>query len=173
MACVRARERASVRSVRARTSFLAATVRLNGLADRVSVQHTGSISELSEAFGRIDLVVANPPHFANCSTSWQLENIALADGTPVRSDDIRQDGNEHRTCDYNWNLHRTFYDAIPAKLAPEANVLILENAVGSDADTFLPMLPPTLTFLRAFQGTRQAVAFKYYWLHTVHAEEDT
>jgi hypothetical protein len=151
-------------------SFVAATIRANGLADRVSVQHTGNISELSEAFGRIDLVVANPPHFANCSTSWQLEHIMLADGTPIRSDDIRQDGNEHRTCDHDWNLHRSFYAAIPAKLTPDANVLILENAVGSDADSFLPMLPPSLMFLRAFQETRQAVAFKYYWFHALHTE---
>jgi hypothetical protein len=82
----------------------------NELEDRVVAYRSDALDQIPEA-ERWDLVVANPPHFAEANP------------------DTRQ-------YDPGWQLHRRFYAAVGRHMNPGGLVLMVENTVGSDPDLF-------------------------------------
>ena len=91
------------------------TIAENDLARRVSVYQSDNLKNIPNS-ERWDLVVANPPHFAD---DW--------------IDDLR-------SYDDNWHLHRNFFVAVGRFLKPGGVVVLQENNRGSTAATFAPMI---------------------------------
>jgi methylase of polypeptide subunit release factors len=91
------------------------TVRRNRLEDRVRVYHSDNLSAIP-ASERWDLVVSNPPHFADAYPG------------------------SLRAHDPDWRIHAGFYARVPEFLAPDGLVLIQENWRGSRAETFRKMI---------------------------------
>ena len=86
----------------------------NELEDRVVVYRSDALDQIPEA-ERWDLVVANPPHFAEANP------------------DTRQ-------YDPGWQLHRRFYAAVGRHMNPGGLVLMVENLDGSDPELFAEMI---------------------------------
>jgi tRNA1(Val) A37 N6-methylase TrmN6 len=91
------------------------TIAENDLARRVSAYQSDNLKNIPNS-ERWDLVVANPPHFAD---DW--------------IDDLR-------SYDDNWHLHRNFFAAVGRFLKPGGVVVLQENNRGSTAATFAPMI---------------------------------
>lgn len=91
------------------------TVAKNSLADRVAVYRSDNLASIPAA-ERWDLVVSNPPHFADRSPG-QL-----------------------RYHDPEWGVHRGFFAQVASHLNPGAVVVLQENNIGSTADTFAAMI---------------------------------
>jgi SAM-dependent methyltransferase len=91
------------------------TVRENGLAARVTVYHSDNLDDIP-ATEQWDLVVGNPPHFADASPG-QL-----------------------RYYDADWRLHRRFFASVGRHLKPGGMIVLLENNFGSTAETFRDMI---------------------------------
>jgi predicted RNA methylase len=87
------------------------TVQTNGLTSRVAVYHSDNLDGIP-AIERWDLVVGNPPHFADRSPG------------------------ELRYYDADWQLHRQFFATVDRFLKPGGMIVLLENNVGSTAETF-------------------------------------
>lgn len=118
------------------------TVRRNGLADRVSVHLSDGLADLP-ARERFDLVVSNPPHFAE----------PVGPSASLITDDPQ------------WRLHRSFYAGIGKHLAPGGSVLLQENSEGSSPEDFIPMIEAAgLTYIRTlwYSGGGNATFF-YVW----------
>ncbi|MEX0751868.1 MAG: methyltransferase [Xanthobacteraceae bacterium] len=91
------------------------TIADNGLAARVSVYRSDNLRDIPPS-ERWDLVVSNPPHFAN-------EYVG-----------------ELRTHDPDWRIHRGFFAKIANFLKPNGVVVLQENNAGSTAETFRAMI---------------------------------
>jgi hypothetical protein len=120
------------------------TVRRNRLEDRVRIYLSDGLAGVSDQ-ERVDLVVANPPHFARSPT-----------GVPSLLSD-----------DPGWQLHRVFYREIGRFLAPGASVLMQENSEGSRPEDFWPMIEDArLDLLNTFwyTGGQAGPNFYYLWL---------
>src|SRR5262249_15204891 len=82
---------------------------------RVAVYRSDNLDEIPAA-EPWDLVVGNPPHFADTSPS------------------------ELRYHDADWQLHRRFFGAVGRFLKPGGMIVLLENNAGSTAETFRPII---------------------------------
>jgi hypothetical protein len=89
----------------------------NGLEDRVAVRRS-DVLDAVPADERWDVVVANPPHF--------LPDPAH-DASPLRFD-------------LGWDVHRRFYGSVKRHMNPGGVVVMVENAAGSDPETFAAMI---------------------------------
>lgn len=96
------------------------TVEQNKLNGIVSSYTTGDLAllPLTEQF---DLVVSNPPHYA------EVRDYATE--------------NEKRICvDADWEAHKNFFAHIRDHLLPDGVILLQENMKGSTAETFEPFI---------------------------------
>jgi SAM-dependent methyltransferase len=91
------------------------TVNDNELTARVAICHSDNLDDIPAA-EQWDLVVGNPPHFADISPG-QL-----------------------RYHDKDWLLHRRFFASISRFLKPGGMIVLLENNHGSTAETFRSMI---------------------------------
>jgi predicted RNA methylase len=108
------------------------TVEDNGLAGRVAVYHSDNLDGIP-AVERWDLVVGNPPHFADISPG-QL-----------------------RYHDADWRLHRRFFESVGRFLKPGGMIVLLENNLGSTAEAFCPMIEAaglSIVFVHGCEGRR-------------------
>jgi 16S rRNA G966 N2-methylase RsmD len=90
------------------------TADFNGIAHRVSVYLSDGLEQIP-AGEKWDLVVGNPPHFLEWNRELRCE-------------------------DPDWQLHRMFYLRVKRFLNPGARVILQENARGSSAEVFAPMI---------------------------------
>ena len=91
------------------------TIKRNGLEKNVSLYLSDNLAGIP-SLEQWDLVVGNPPHFADGGFG-QL-----------------------RYHDADWNIHRNFFAGITRHLLPGGMIVLQENNIGSDPDTFTPML---------------------------------
>lgn len=108
------------------------TVEENGLATRVAVCRSDNLDGIP-ATEQWDLVVGNPPHFAD-SSPGQL-----------------------RYHDADWRLHRRFFASIGRFLKPGGMIVLLENNLGSTAETFRKMIEAaglSIVFVHGCEGRR-------------------
>jgi hypothetical protein len=91
------------------------TIRANNLANRVTVYLSDNLRTIPRS-ERWDLVVSNPPHFAD-----QFAGNLLAH-------------------DPGWRLHREFFAAVEPFLKPGGVIVLQEQNAGSTAETFRPMI---------------------------------
>lgn len=91
------------------------TIQANHLTSRVTLYRSDNLEGVP-ATEKWDLVVGNPPHFAD------------------RSPD------ELRYYDRDWQLHRRFFASIGRFLKPNGIVVLLENNLGSTVETFRKMI---------------------------------
>lgn len=108
------------------------TIADNGLAGRVAIYHSDNLNSIPAA-ERWDLVVGNPPHFADTSPG-QL-----------------------RYHDTEWRLHRRFFESVGRFLKPGGMIVLLENNLGSTADTFREMIEAaqlSIVFVHGCEGRR-------------------
>jgi 16S rRNA G966 N2-methylase RsmD len=91
------------------------TIASNHLTGRVSVFQSDNLKQVPPA-ERWDLVVSNPPHFA---------------------DEMVGRIKEH---DHDWRLHREFFTDVGAHLNPGAVIVLQENNRGSTPETFRLMI---------------------------------
>jgi len=116
------------------------TIAENNLTGRVSVYHSDNLRDIPVS-ERWDLVVGNPPHFA---------------------DDFIDD---LRSYDADWHLHRQFFADIGRFLKPGGVVVLQENNCGSTAETFRPMLEAAdlmMTFAAECRAQRTSYHRFYY-----------
>lgn len=97
-----------------------ATVRENGLEDRVTVYLSDNLNGLPPD-ERFDLVVANPPNYHDINPKHPLGALL--------QDDLRPN-------DRGWALHRAFYAGIRKHLLPDA-VLAISEVEPFDEQVFL------------------------------------
>jgi SAM-dependent methyltransferase len=110
----------------------ARTVEGNGLAERVAVYQSDNLDGIPAA-ERWDLVVGNPPHFADTSPGQLRYN------------------------DKDWCLHRRFFESVGRFLKPGGMIVLLENNLGSTADTFRDMIEAagfSIVFVHNCEGRR-------------------
>jgi len=108
------------------------TVADNQLAARVAVYHSDNLDDIP-ATEQWDLVVGNPPHFADTSPG-QL-----------------------RYHDADWRLHWRFFATVGRFLKPGGMIVLLENNLGSTAETFRGMIESaglSIVFVRNDEGRR-------------------
>jgi len=116
------------------------TVAQNGLGDRVAVYHSDNLASIPPS-EQWDLVVANPPHFAE-----------------------RYPG-ELRLHDENWRLHRGFFAAVGRFLKPGGVIVLQENNSGSTAETFRGMIEAaglSIVFVHGCEDRRTPYTRVYY-----------
>ena len=87
------------------------TIRDNALASRVTVYHSDNLQSIPLT-ERFNLIVGNPPHFFD-SSPGQL-----------------------RYHDKDWSAHRAFFGTVGQFLEPGGVIILLENSLGSTAETF-------------------------------------
>lgn len=90
----------------------------NGLTN-VNIVEAGNISMLPSNI-KVDLVVANPPHYDRVGHSDQDENRI--------------------SNDLGWKIHETFYSSIANYLTDDGIILIQENEDGSKPEYFYEMI---------------------------------
>lgn len=98
------------------------TAVINGVEDRVSIYEGDSLSALppDETF---DLVLGNPPHFANRNMSEFSVN------------------NDPRIyVDEGWRLHESFFAGVRKHLTRDGLIVLSENTWGAHLETFRPMI---------------------------------
>jgi predicted RNA methylase len=116
------------------------TVAHNGLEDKVSVYLSDNLDHVASS-EQWDLVVGNPPHFAD------------------------QSPGELRFHDKDWSLHRRFFASVGRFLKPDGVIVLLENNLGSTADTFRDMLDEaglSTVFVCGCEGRRTPYPRIYY-----------
>jgi predicted RNA methylase len=91
------------------------TVRVNSLADRVSVYESDNLRNIPQS-EKWDVVVSNPPHF------------------------IDQYIGDLRAHDPDWRIHREFFATIGRFLSSGGVVVLQENNRGSTVETFRQMI---------------------------------
>ena len=91
------------------------TVTGGKLDDRVTIYRSNNLDDIP-ATEHWDLVVGNPPHFADSSPG------------------------ELRYYDANWELHRRFFGTVGRFLRLGGMIVLLENNAGSTAETFRAMI---------------------------------
>jgi predicted RNA methylase len=108
------------------------TIADNRLAPRVAVYQSDNLDDIP-ATEQWDLVVGNPPHFADASPG-QL-----------------------RYHDADWRLHRRFFASVDRWLKPGGMIVLLENNLGSTAETFRGMIEAagfSIVFVRNDENRR-------------------
>jgi predicted RNA methylase len=116
------------------------TVQENRLADRVAVYQSNNLDAIPST-ERWDLVVGNPPHFADTSPG-QL-----------------------RYHDADWQLHRRFFLSVSQLLKPGGMIVLLENNQGSTANTFREMIETaglSIVFAHGDEGRRTPYPRVYF-----------
>ena len=116
------------------------TVAKNGLAQRVAVYRSDNLGGIPTS-ERWDLVVGNPPHFSDRSSG------------------------ELRFHDEDWSLHRDFFAGVGKFLKPGGMIVLVENNLGSTAETFRSMIDEAglcTVFVRNCQGRRTPYNRIYY-----------
>jgi hypothetical protein len=109
-----------------------------GVQDFVTVYTSSNLDDIpASERSQWDLVVGNPPHFAQKETSVSIYG----------------DGGDLRAVDHQWQLHRGFYANLASFLALDGISIVVENSLGSTSEDFLPMLPDSL------QQARRPVAW--------------
>jgi hypothetical protein len=137
----------------------AGTVEANRLSDRVSVYCSDNLRTIP-ATECWDLVVSNPPHFA--------EDYLLGAPTAEYAGDLRAH-------DLDWNVHREFFANISRFLKPSGVILLQENTAGSTADTFKSMIEESgleIIFVQGSTGQRTTDA-RIYWIGIKRAGDTT
>jgi methylase of polypeptide subunit release factors len=117
------------------------TIAGNNLAGKVSMYLSDGLKDIP-ASERWDLVVGNPPHFAD---DW--------------IDDLR-------TYDQDWRLHREFFAAVGGFLNPGGMIVLQENNRGSTVDTFRSMIETSgLQIVFADEARTQRTLFdRFYYI---------
>jgi len=92
------------------------TAQYNNIDRKVAIYLSDGLNQIP-ATEKWDLVVGNPPHFLEWKGPSQL-----------------------RCEDPGWDLHKRFYSQVKQFLNPGARVLLQENALGSKAEDFAPMI---------------------------------
>jgi predicted RNA methylase len=117
------------------------TISDNSLGERVSVYLSDGLKDIPTG-ERWDLVVSNPPHFA---------------------DDRVGDLRSH---DADWHLHREFFSSVSRFLNPSATIVLQENNRGSTAETFRPIIDEAgLTMIFAAEGRPQRTLYdRFYYV---------
>jgi SAM-dependent methyltransferase len=116
------------------------TIAHNRLAARVAVYHSDNLDSIPQS-EQWDLVVANPPHFADTSPG-QL-----------------------RYHDADWRLHRRFLAGVGRFLKPGGLIVLQENNSGSTAETFRGMIEQaglSVAFVHGCEGRRTPYPRIYY-----------
>jgi tRNA1(Val) A37 N6-methylase TrmN6 len=116
------------------------TIRDNALAARATVYLSDNLASIPPS-ERFDLVVGNPPHFADVSPG-QL-----------------------RYHDQDWNAHRAFFAAVGQFLSPGGVIVLQENNHGSTADMFRSMIEAsglTMVFVHGDEPVRTPESRMYY-----------
>lgn len=90
----------------------------NIIHDRVHVNHVDRVSLLPDV-GSFDLIVGNPPHFYHPPDNATFDRL---------------------DCDPGWSTHQEFFANIGTRLADDGMILLQENWVGSQPETFLPWI---------------------------------
>lgn len=88
----------------------------NRIEHRVTIYESDGLKQIPPT-EKWDVVVGNPPHFAQ----WNGRLKLLFE-------------------DPAWSLHRSFYSSVRHYLTPGAHVILQENALGSSPDIFEPMI---------------------------------
>ncbi len=125
------------------------TVEANQLGDRVSVYHSDNLKSIPSS-ERWDLVVSNPPHFAE----------AYIDG--CRTDEYSGD---LRAYDPEWSVHREFFATVKTFLAPGGVIILQENGAGSTVETFRGMIEQAgleIIFVQGGAPQRMPIGRIYY-----------
>ncbi len=125
------------------------TIAANGFGDRVSVYQGDSLAAVPLG-ERWDLVVSNPPHFAELYTSSIIAH------------------------DPGWRIHEGFYKGVKRHLSPSGVVLIQENNRGSTAETFRRQIEAGgLKLVYSSPHVRNAPSADnhYYFVASIHAED--
>jgi 16S rRNA G966 N2-methylase RsmD len=116
------------------------TIAAGGLGNRVAVYQSDNLAALP-ASEQWDLVVSNPPHFAD------------------------EFAGRLRCHDPDWSIHRGFFRTVGAHLKPGGVIVLQENNSGSTAETFRQMIEEaglTVVFVDRCQPERTAVSHFYY-----------
>jgi predicted RNA methylase len=116
------------------------TVAQNRLAERVSVYRSDNFDGIPST-ERWDLIVGNPPHFADRSSG------------------------ELRFHDKDWTLHRSFFERAGRFLKPGGMIVLVENNQGSTAETFRGMIEEaglSIVFMHNCEGRLTAYDRMYY-----------
>jgi tRNA1(Val) A37 N6-methylase TrmN6 len=116
------------------------TIRDNALAGRVTIYHSDNLESIPP-FERFDLIVGNPPHFADISPG-QL-----------------------RYHDKDWSAHRAFLGAVGQFLKPGGVIVLQENNLGSTAETLRSMIEASglaIVFVHGSAPQRTQVDQIYY-----------
>jgi SAM-dependent methyltransferase len=128
------------------------TVRDNGLGERVTVYLSDNLAAIPPS-ERFDLVVSNPPHFAD----------------QYARDFVRGDRRAH---DPGWRIHRDFFSNIARFLAPGGVIVLQENNQGSRADTFRDMIADAGLVIRFVDGEAPPVQDPTYYYVGLTRRED-
>jgi methylase of polypeptide subunit release factors len=98
------------------------TAKVNQVEDRVSIYQGDNLSALppNETF---DLILGNPPHFANSNMS-----------------EFSCDNDPRIYVDEGWRVHRQFFSKVRAHLNRDGLIVLSENTWGSHLDTFREMI---------------------------------
>jgi len=117
------------------------TISDNGLAEHVSVYKSDNLKAIP-ASERWDLVVGNPPHFA---------------------DDYSGSLRDH---DEDWRLHRSFFHTVGPFLKEGGVIVLQENSRGSTVDSFRTMIEESgLSIVFVVGGTPERTPFdRFYYI---------
>ena len=126
------------------------TITGNNLAGTVSLYRSDGLKDIP-ASERWDLVVSNPPHFAD---DW--------------IDDLW-------TCDRDWHLHREFFAAVGGFLNPGGVIVLQENNRGSTVEMFRPMIEASgLQIVFVDEARAQRTLFdRFYYVGIMRYNGDT
>jgi len=116
------------------------TVAENALEHKVAVYLSDNLDQIPRS-EQWDLVVGNPPHF------------------------VDQAPGELRFYDEHWNLHRGFFTNVGRFLKPDGVIVLLENNLGSTAETFQDMINEaglSTIFVHGCEGRRTPYPRIYY-----------
>jgi spermidine synthase len=129
------------------------TVGDNGLADRVAIYLSDNLDAVPP-YERFDVVVSNPPHFA--------DQFAHEFGR-----------GDYRAHDPDWRIHRDFFRNIGRHLNPGGVIVLQENNQGSRADTFRDMIADAGLAIRFVDGETPPARDPTYYFIGVTRSEDT
>jgi len=122
------------------------TIADNSLAQRVAVYRSDNLKSIPPT-ERWDLVVSNPPHFADAYAG------------------------ELRCHDPDWRIHREFFATVVPFLSPGGVILLQENTAGSTADTFRDMIARSGLAIVFAQGNppQRTADHRFYYLGIMRA----
>jgi methylase of polypeptide subunit release factors len=118
------------------------TISTNKLSN-VSVYHGHNLDALPST-EKFDLIISNPPHFAN--PIYQYKYL-----------------NERIYVDKDWELHKEFFANIQKHLLKDAKIILFESAWGSNLETFKPMIESAGLKIGRHGYSRTRPELNYYW----------